>query len=451
MGEFLTEFMDALSLRAEDLREAFLKTNRRSSSKVGEWFREKWLFYLPDEISPGRVAAVDSSMEMKQYTTGVNLIYARALSILFSSGPDAIVKRFDVYPHTGAQEEAKNLSSRIAEKLEHEVALEVMRKGEGEGVLLIDGSLSTRHVASIFNFRRHGWFSVEYIRAYSEMLREAKARGWTLIAIAKSSRSIPMRDLALREIYTSLRDSIPLDNAHKSMLNRAWSNAISDPDEGVRISLSLIESMPYYRRELEDLAQLFYERHLYIADSDVIRRYVEGTGRTPAILVGAYTQSAQEMLEELERRKEDIAKGIASGELARRRLAGKASGDLFDEAHQAIEEALNLPAYVTVYVRFREGDDPLKVEFPCWEVGKEVPWSFPYEELLEDSEEVMRILGIVRAGYAGPNFHNVWLETVDRKVKIRKGTVESIYERYLWRTLEEVVPHARGERRLTRL
>jgi len=453
LGEFLTEFLKALDHRIGDLREAFLKTDRRSSSIVAEWFRERWRSDIPEEIAPEGVVAVDASMEMKQYATGVNLIYARAISMLFDSQAhgEVISRRFDIYPHTGAYEDARNLSSRIAEKLEHEAALEAVRKRE-RGILLIDGTLSTRHVASIFNFRRHGWFSVEYIRTYSKMLREARARGWTIVAIAKSSRSIPMRDLALREIFTSLVRSLPLDHAHRSILVEAWRNAISDPDEGVRIALDLVKEMPEYRDDLEALAQLFYERHLYIADSDVIRRYVKGKGRTPAILVGAYTQSAQKMLRELETRKYEIAREVASSELAKRRLAGQACEGLFEESYQAVEEALNLPAYVTLYVRFRGGDDPLKLEFPCWEVGKEVTWSSsPYEDLLGDSDEVRRILGMVRAGYGGPNFHNVWLERVDRKVKLRRGTVESLYERYLWRRLGEVVLHARGERRVTRL
>ncbi len=455
MGEFLTEFLEALQNRLDDLNEAFLKTRRRSSSMVADWFRRNWRTSLPREINPSRVAAVDASMEMKQYATGVNVIYARALSMMFSPEREGevIAKRFDIYPHTGAYEDARNLSSRIAEKLEHEAALEAVRKHDG-GVLLIDGTLSTRHVASIFNFRRHGWFSVEYIRSYSEMLREAKRAGWTVIALAKSSRSIPMRDLALRDTFTTIVESIPIDPVTKNRLREAWRDAVSDPDEGVRIALSLREKLPDHREELEALAQLFYERHLYVADSDVIRRYVVGAGRTPVILVGAYTQSAQKMIRELDARRGEIAREISSAELARRRLEGEISieEDLFDEAYRAVGEALDLPAYVTIYVRFRSDDDPLKIEFPCWEVSPEIAWSrLPQVSLLEGSEVIETILGIVKAGYGGPNFHNVWLEMVDRKVKLRKGVVEGIYERYLWRELGEVVLHARGERRITRL
>ena len=453
MGEFLAEFLEALDRRMNELKEAFLKTDRESSSLVAEWFRRRWMNDLPPEVQPSKVVAVDASMEMKQYATGINLIYARAVSLLFDSKAhgQVISRQFDIYPHAGAHEEARNLTSRIAENLEHQVALQAIEEGE-PGILLLDGTLSTRHIASIFNFRRHGWFSVEYVRTYSRLLNEARAKGWTLVAVAKSSRSIPMRDLALREIFASLIRRLPLDEARKGRLVEAWKNAVSDPDEGVRMALDLAEKMPDYREDLKALAQLFYERHLYIADSDVIRRYVRGVGRTPAILVGAYTQSAQEMLRNLKRRKYEVAREVASSELAKRRLAGQVGKDLFGEAYQAVEEALNLPAYVTLYVRFREGDDPLKLEFPCWEVGKEVIWSSsPYEDLLEDSDEVGRILGVVRAGYGGPNFHNVWLERVDRKVKLRRGTVESLYERYLWRRLGEVVLHARGERRVTRL
>lgn len=455
MGEFLTEFLEALNRRMNDISEAFLRKGRRSSSLVGEWFRRKWLTDLPREVQPSRVVAVDASMGMKQYATGVNMIYARSLSMLFSPEREAevVAKKFDVCPHTGTPEDARNLSSRIAEKLEHEASLEAIRRLDG-GVLLIDGTLSTRHIASIFNFRRHGWFSVEYARTYSEMLNEAKKAGWTIIAVAKSSRSISMRDLSLREIYTSIMGRIPLDQGNRSRLDRAWRNAVFDPNEGVEIALSLKSEMPQYHDELDALAQLFYERYLYIADSDVIRRYVKGVGRTPAILVGAYTQEAQRMLMELKAGKEDVVREVSSAELARRRLEKgvETSEDLLGEAYRAVEEVFKLPAYITVYIRFRGDDDPLKIEFPCWEIGQEVDWSStPQEILVEDTDDIMRILGIVKAGYGGPNLHNVWLERVDRRVKLRKGTVESIYERCLWRELGEVIPHARGERRVTGL
>ncbi len=195
MGEFLTEFLEALDRRMNELKEAFLKTDRESSSLVAEWFRRRWMNNLPPEVQPSKVVAVDASMEMKQYATGINLIYARAISLLFDSRAhgQVISRQFDIYPHAGAHEEARNLTSRIAENLEHQVALQAIEEGE-PGILLLDGTLSTRHIASIFNFRRHGWFSVEYVRTYSRLLNEARAKGWTLIAVAKSSRSIPMRD-----------------------------------------------------------------------------------------------------------------------------------------------------------------------------------------------------------------------------------------------------------------
>ena len=294
----MTEFLEALDRRIDELKEAFLKIDRKSGSLVAEWFQKNWISDLPPEVHPQRVIAVDASMEMKQYATGINLIYARAISLMFDAGvPGEVVSRqFDIYPHTGAHEEARNLTSRIAENLEHRAALHAIREGE-PGVLLLDGTLSTRHVASIYNFRRHRWFSVEYVNNYAHLLREARARGWKVIALAKSSRSIPLRDLALRDIFTSMIRSLALDEATRSRLVEAWRNAVSDPDEGVRMALDLAGKFPDRREGFEALAQLFYERHLYIADSDVIRRYLRGVGRTPPLLVGAYTQSAQKMLE----------------------------------------------------------------------------------------------------------------------------------------------------------
>ena len=363
---------------------------------------------------------------------------------------EVAAKRFDVQPYTGPYEEARNLSSRLAEHLEHLVALQAMEQLE-PGVLLLDGTLATRHIASAFNFSRHGWFAIEYALAYAEMLRAARERGWHVLAIAKSSRAAPMRDLALREMFNSLVGRLAsLGPDRIAELRAAWDLAVRNPSYGVKLALDAARDAPDLSAELTALAHLFYEKHLRHSDVDVIRRHVRGVGRTPAMLVGPYTDPARKQVNKLRGEVMDVASEVSSGERARRLLGGMSEEELVDRAREAIAATLNLPTPVTVYVRLREDDDPLKLEFPCWELGVDLPWQMAPPEQLTDQarERVEWLVGVARAGYAGPRFHNVWLERVDRRVKLRAGVVEALYERYLWRELGELIPHARGERRV---
>ncbi|MDK2464897.1 MAG: DNA double-strand break repair nuclease NurA, partial [Candidatus Korarchaeota archaeon] len=243
MGEFLTEFLEALRRRLPDLRGAFLQTDRPSGDLVGRWFRERWLSSLPNEVIPERVVAIDASMDTRQYAGGVAVIYARALALEFhpldrSRGERVAARTFDVVPYAGPYDEARNLSSRLAEHLEHLAAARAMETLE-PGVLLLDGSLAGRHIASAFNFARHGWFAVEYALTYSGMLELARRRGWRVLAVAKSSRAAPMRDLALREIFEDLMSRLSaLDPATESDLREAWDLAVRDPVAGVDAALN---------------------------------------------------------------------------------------------------------------------------------------------------------------------------------------------------------------------
>ncbi|MDK2464093.1 MAG: hypothetical protein QI223_04920, partial [Candidatus Korarchaeota archaeon] len=215
-------------------------------------------------------------------------------------------------------------------------------------------------------------------------------------------------------------------------------------------ALNAAEDRPDLASELTALAHLFYEKHLRHSDVDVIRRYVRGEGRTPAMLVGPYTDPVRKQVNSMRDHAAEFAREVSSPETARRALGGERGEDLEETALRAVRVAISLPTPVTVYVRFRDGDDPMKLEIPCWELGIELPWHVARPERLGDQERerVEWLVGVARAGYAGPRFHNVWLERVDRRVKLRAGTVEALYERYLWRELGELVPHSRGERRV---
>jgi len=64
---------------------------------------------------------------------------------------------------------------------------------------------------------------------------------------------------------------------------------------------------------------------------------------------------------------------------------------------------------------------------------------------------VLKLIGTVAKGYAGPDSHNLWLESVDRIVKMKRGSIYMVYEPAMWRELGFVVRHSRGERRVTHL
>lgn len=457
MGEFFDAFVEVLDRKIDSIDDVLGKKSKGGEEIIASWFRRIWLPGNIEEKISNPVVAVDSSFISKEYVGGVSLIFAGAMSIRFNKekSPKIQGKAFDIIPYPGPADRLSDLKTRIGEHLEHIVALESIKKSEEPGILLLDGSLVAREMAAAFNFRKYSLFCVQYALKLQSLFEEARKRGWTIISISKSSRASPVRDLALKDSFNlrleSLKES--MEKGDLSALVGAWRAAKRNPAYGVELAQMLAEKYPQHSRELREIALLMRAKHVRRSDVKVIERRIEGPGRTKAVAIGPYTEDIRDMLRDLELNPEEEAKKAVSGEKARRMIYGEEYSELESLALDAVEAVLDLPVCVTVYARFRSNDEPMRIDFPGWEIGISLPWNGFFPQQLVDPEpgRVEEILEVVSSGYGGRNFHNVWLERVDREVKIREADVERIYEPFLWKRLGYVVPHARGERRVRRI
>jgi len=446
MVEFTTEFLEALRRRLPELREALLGGDS-GGHLLADRIRSIWEPTLPKEDPPERVVAVDGSLCVREYGGGISVVYARAVAVSFSDGAEEVRARVcDVVPSAGPPSDVKDLASRVMEHLEHLAALSALP--DDGGVLLLDGSLFSRYSSAAFNFPRRGALAVDYALTLGRLLREARSRGVSILAVAKSSRASPLVELLLQEAFTDLMKRLAsiIPPTELNPLEVAWRSSPVDPEEGVSLAVKLASNHPEASEELSLAARLFLERHRRTADVDAIARSTRGVGRTPPLLAGPYTHPVRAQLESLRLNPERVVRECCSGPGAEMIMRGENPREFKRRASRAVDEVLRLPAPVTVYARFGERDGPLKLEFPCWELGLNLPWSEAGPRLLGAGAD--RPVSIARAGYAGPRRHNVWLEEADRRVKLRRDVVDRVYEKLMWRELGEVVPHARGERRV---
>jgi hypothetical protein len=119
-------------------------------------------------------------------------------------------------------------------------------------------------------------------------------------------------------------------------------------------------------------------------------------------------------------------------------------GDAFvDWASKILGGIQEFPSFVSFYVLLDPRDSPIRVDMPYY--GKmlfEVGWPEPVEV------DVKNVLKIMVTGYCGLNAYNIWLKSVDEKVRLRREIVDDIYFPYLERIFGEKIIRGRGYRRV---
>lgn len=125
------------------------------------------------------------------------------------------------------------------------------------------------------------------------------------------------------------------------------------------------------------------------------------------------------------------------------RLTIEGGDEFTDRASSILRGILEFPSFVSFYVLLDPRDSPIRVDVPYY--GKtlfETSWPEPMKA------DVKNLLKIMVAGYCGLNAYNIWLKSVDERVRLRREIVDNIYFSYLERIFGEKIIRGRGYRRV---
>ncbi len=397
--------------------------------------RRSWVEGLNEMEEDATVIAVDGSYGHIDMSDGTALVFAQAEALIYDGNEARRVVKADAYLYPLTL--VGDFESRFSEDVEHRVAIDALREAPEGGYLLLDGSIIARQINAAISFERHGVFAARYAMNLYKLIEEARRRDYRVAAVSKGSKTrvytTALIDRAAREIEPlDMREGAIVSN----LLGRRYMGAYKLLEE-------IKERGGAVSPELEGLV---YEAMGRLTDVRLIASSgVMPPGRTEVLEVGPYVATAYKIMERLsgnpEAVKEQVLEsGVTHLELSRGMISRAQAESLAVSGAGAL---FRLPPCALTYVWFRGDDDPLKVDAPLegrWvDVGQEL-------EFIEDPDFLPRILGILHYGYAGPRNHNVWLEVVDKEVKLTRKDL-NVYESALERVLGAPVRHPRGYRR----
>lgn len=449
LPRFLDLFVDAVERRKNEIEAAFGRGELGSINKgIEERFRSLWLDFSEfQSTDPFKIVlASDSSFLSKEYAPGTSILLARAAAVLY--GPEGSMKEeriLDLRPLIGSTE-VRDVISRMGETLEHDVLRRVIETTGGEFLVLIDGSLIARELASVYNLGRiPAELAVQYTTALFQLFETCRERKIPIVGISKDSRAYPLRKMVLFQMLDEELERISglISEVDQIIVSSTVGALESDPKTSMAQLIDLNEKYKgILRKILEIASEILIER----SDFAVIMSCIQEKGLSEPLLVGPYTPTSKALFLELQARPDDIA----------RRATRKAENPIKAEreVRRAIDLILGLPAIVTTCCKFSEKDQPVRVDIPSWVFGLDfMVADFEGVHALRtydyDRSIFPKIITTLIKGYANSENHNVWLADVDRLVKISRKAFDEIYEPLLWSRLGWMELHTRGERRVS--
>jgi hypothetical protein len=351
------------------------------------------------------ILAIDSSSQQKPLPLEGLFYVIRALGIYGSKRYRDLVANIDISPNTA---EEPYLLSRKREWLEHRVAMNAIDDGFS-GCILLDGSIYGREVHLLVetSFSNDRDFMIEYFRTFIKFMNVCRERRILLIGLSKESRSSFFREFLLLNSALEMENALGLD---KAQIIEIFSEILDHKYK----TLKKVGSI-----KNEKLKGLMKELLSRKPDFALILRYAQKTGYTVPLLLGAST-----------RWKRDVNQILSD---PRRFLISKfpicSQNEVFiNNAIEVVTKIPEMPAIVSFHVLPSLKDTPIRVDIPAWCFGLEtklldVGWP---EKVNVDVDKVM---GIISAGYCGPENYNLWLKAAHDGVKLSLDVFESLYLR----------------------
>ena len=393
-----------------------------------------------------RVLASDSSFLTEEYAPGVSVLLARVAAALYGSdGKEREKLDLDLIPFVGVRD-LRNVASRVGETMEHEALAEMIDQTTGEFVVLLDGSLLAREFTAVLSLGRiPSSLVARYIDAISNLMTSCWERGIQVVGISKDSRAYHLRSFLISDLFEKEKDRLShiLPETDMTRITSAWGSLETGPAKALS---SLSELNERHDGRLRRLMQIASEMRRHKSDFSVIMRHLKKEGMSKPLMVGPYTTDSKATFASLSSNPDRLARRAARDSEDPERTA--------ERIRTSIDQIRELPTIATFCAVLSPRDEPIRIDVPAWTFG--LDFKIPDLEGVNSLDPYdlemngfRRIMATLIKGYASSEIHNIWLADVDRTVKLRRNTFLEVYEPMIWRELEWMELHTRGERRVT--
>jgi len=450
LPHFLDLFQEVLRTKLNSMQE---KLNRQITPGLREAFLELFLEHWhplpqPQELdSDFQVLAVDGSGGLRRYANGAFFYVARAYGVS-STGEHFRFLDADVFLARGSGEEVRKYLTLKSEYAEIQVALEGIRRLEGEQkYLLIDGSLYGRAMHLVKEAVAEGDrdFPLRYVDAYCTLMEECRKLGVIPIGLSKDSRTRFFRNKLIETVYLTELEQLRGLVSREDL--KTLHSCLITLDETPSISLSdFLRLKAKYGSILDRIDELLFEYRREWTDFHFIMQNAQYPGYTTPMELGPVQRRARRRFDDVKNSPEEYLRrrfrnAIADSENPRR---------LLDYGVGVLRRLLNFPTIVSFHVLLSLQDTPLRIDVPCWALGIENTMGNLTECRFLDGEvdALSRVIGVLLAGYAGLRNYNVWLVAADERVRLTRQDMDQVYEGLLSRALGLTLIHSRRYRRV---
>jgi len=436
---FLEDFVHLINGKRDYLRERVLKgkfnplEDEFKKHMAAHWVPLNDLSSFSADISSLNVMAVDSSVYSSLLSSGGILYISRGMAMYRG----IVSKKMDVEV-IFSREKMSSVNDFITAKmelLEFEVALEALKNGFDGDAILIDGSLYGRasHLPIEPRVDDQRDALLHYFRVYKNLLDFCHKSNVLLLGISKESRSTFYRDYLLHIIFNEKIRMLDVEEEDKELLGEIFFQVL----DSERIAFERFYRLKKkYGVKLETIDVILQELASPRPDYQLIARCAPSIGYTRPLLLGPSIRMAKRLREYIKNPEEFVRKYFP-------RLSAERGDDFIQWASNVFKDILNFPSFVSFYVLLDLRDSPIRIDMPYYDKTLfEVGWPEP------TGADIECALKIVVTGYCGLNAYNIWLKSVDEKVRLRRKVADEIYLPYLEKMFGEKIIRGRGYRRV---
>lgn len=439
--DFLGEFASSLSKKQEIMRDRILKgTPNPLQNRFEKHFNSNWVQIdqvdrFSTKPSTLDVMAIDSSIYTNLLSTGGIFYVIRSLA-LCGDRSQKLLETDVVFTKASLLDVQRSISIKM-ELLEFQVALEALRTGFDCGRILLDGSLYGRasHLPIESKIEEQRLLMLDYIRTYRELLDFCKNQKIALVGVSKESRAAFYRDYLLKLIFSEELESLgsKLDPLDLQKLKPLFTEMLEN-EEGALNKFSKLSQK--YKSQLNTTKLIFDELISSRPDYQLIINHAKSIGYTKPLLLGPSIRTAKFF----EYFRKDPMKFVRLRFPATFRRKDK---EFVDYATRILSSIESFPGIVSFHVLLNQNDSPIRIDVPEWsQTFVNTGWPKPIDFNVDD------LLKIMVTGYCGLDCHNLWLKTVDERVRLKKRTVDTIYFPLMERQFNAKIIRGRSYRRV---
>jgi hypothetical protein len=441
MPDFLEEFASSISGKKETLKEKMLKGKPNPLyASFEKNFKNHWVtiddmgkFSVnPNELS---VMAVDSSVYTNSLSTGGIFYVIRSLAVCRDKEQKCL--ETDTFFTKAGSLESQRFVGRKMEMLEFQAAINALESGFECGSILVDGSLYGRasHLPIETEIEDQELALLYYFQTYRELFDLCRKRRILLIGVSKESRSDFYRNYLLKLIFEEALDSLAqeIDPADLQKLKPIFTEILFREQTALH---KFAKIRGRYGKKLDTVKLVLDELRSCRPDYQLIMNHAKTVGYTEPLLVGP----SERMALRLEQYRKDPARYVRSHFRAAVREKGK---DFISWASEILSSIMGFPSIVSLHLLLDVRDSPIRIDMPCWDyafarTGWPKPVDFTVEELLK----------VMVTGYCGLDCYNLWLSNVDKRVRLKKSVVDTVYFPFMERLFDAKIIRGRSYRRV---